>query len=88
MEVKKLSKYSKEKLEKLGSKKFKCLMGVNKHVFDKAVETFTIAYNKRHEKGGRPSDFTCYEMVIIMLLYIKRYIQWKTRLMNTKFLKS
>lgn len=73
MEVKKLSKYSEEKLEKLGSKKFKRLMGIDKHAFDKAVKVVTAAYNKRHKRGGRPSDFTCYEMVIILLLYLKRY---------------
>ena len=74
MEVRVLSKYSEEKLRKLGSKKFKRLMGIDKKTFEIAVHTLQEKYDKKHEKGGRPSHFTCYEMVVILLLYLKRYI--------------
>ena len=74
MEIKKLTKYAEDKLLKLGAKKFKRLMGVDKNVFDKAVDAEEQARAQRHKKGGKPNAFTCYESVVILLLYLKRYI--------------
>lgn len=73
MEVKKLTKYSEERLLKLGAKKFKRLIGIDKKAVDKAVDVIKQERIKRHKKGGKPNAFTCYESVIILLLYLKRY---------------
>lgn len=69
----KIKGYAKDKLEKLGSKKFVRLMGIDKKTFKYAVSVIKKSYNETHSKGGRPSKFTCYEMMVIFLLYIKRY---------------
>lgn len=73
MGVKISGKYSEERLSNLGSKKFKRLIGIDKNAFDQAVKVVEQKYQERHRKGGKPSKFTCYEMVILLLLYLKRY---------------
>ena len=69
-----INKYCKEKLEKLTKKQFKRFMGIDRKVFDKAVKVEEQAYEERHKKGGRKSKFTCFEMIVITLLYLKQYI--------------
>lgn len=73
MEAKITGKYSQDKLNNLGQKKFKRLMGVDKNTFENAVKVVENKYKERHKKGGKPSDFNSYERVIILLLYLKRY---------------
>ena len=74
MEVKIIGKYSEERLNSLSKKNFKRLMGVDKNTFKNAVKIVERNYIERHKKGGKPSDFTCCEKVIVLLLYLKRYI--------------
>ena len=65
--------YNKQKLSKLKPNKYKRLLGVDYATVCKMETTVSQAYEEKHKKGGRPSNFTMHEMVILFLLYIKNY---------------
>ena len=65
--------YNKQELSKLKPNKYKRLLGVDYATVRKMETTVSQAYEEKHKKGGRPSNFTMHEMVILFLLYIKNY---------------
>lgn len=67
-------KYSEERLSKLGHTKFVRLLGVDRVIFNKMVKVVQNKINEKHtNKKGRKPKYDAREMVIIFLLYIKRY---------------
>ena len=65
--------YNKQELSKLKPNKYKRLLGVDYATVCKMETTVSQAYEEKHKKGGRPSNFTMHEMVILFLIYIKNY---------------
>lgn len=66
--------YSEEKLSKLSYKKFVRLLGVGRVNFEMMVRVVQQALNDKHShKKGRKTKYGAREMVIIFLLYVKRY---------------
>lgn len=66
--------YSEEKLSKLSYSKFVRLLGVGRVIFNLMGQVVQKEIDKKHlNKKGRKSKYGAREMVIIFLLYIKRY---------------
>lgn len=66
--------YSEERLKKLSYTKFVRLLGVGRVVFYEMVKVVEKALDKKHlNKKGRKPKYSAREMVIIFLLYIKKY---------------
>lgn len=65
--------YNKEELRKLKPYQYKRLLGVDYFTVCKMESIIGNAYTNKHKKGGRPGKFSIHEMVIIFLLYVKRY---------------
>ena len=52
---------------------YKTLLGVDKPTFDKMYSILVDAYNKLHEKGGKPPVLTVLDKLIITLGYWREY---------------
>ena len=66
--------YSEERLAKLSYTKFVRLLGVGRVIFDRIVKPVKIVCEETHKtKRGRKKKLTPREIVIVFLLYIKRY---------------
>lgn len=66
--------YSEERLNKLSYTKFVRLLGIGKIIFNAIVKVVEKALNNKHlNKKGRKPKYGAHEMVIIFLLYIKKY---------------
>lgn len=67
-------KYSKERLSKLKYKAFVRLLGVGRVPFELMIRAVQRVLDEKHcQKKGRKPKYGAREMVIIFLLYIKRY---------------
>jgi hypothetical protein len=62
-----------ERIRNLKEHEYQVLMGVNKHTFDKMYEILINAYNKLHEKGGKPPTLTVLDKLVITLCYWREY---------------
>ncbi len=66
--------YSEERLSELSYTKFKRLLGVGRVIFYKMIQVVQRKYDKLHQhRKGRKKKLSIQEIVIIFLLYIKRY---------------
>lgn len=66
--------YSEEKLKKLSYKEFVRLLGVGRVIFELMVRVIQKRLDEKHNhKKGRNPKYGAREMVIIFLLYVKRY---------------
>ncbi len=66
--------YSKERLNKLSYTKFKRLLGVGRVIFNKMIQVVQKKYDELHQnKKGRKKKLPIRDIVIIFLLYIKKY---------------
>lgn len=66
--------YSEERLSKLSYTKFVRLLGVGRVLFNLMVQVIQKELDNKHKnKRGRKPKYDAREMVIIFLLYIKRY---------------
>ena len=52
---------------------YKTLLGVDKPTFDKMYSILVDAYNKLHEKGGKPPILTVLDKLVITLGYWREY---------------
>lgn len=65
--------YSVNRLNKLSSKEYKRLMGIDRVTYFLMECTLKKAYKKKHTKGGKPSKFTIHDKIVIFLIYMKNY---------------
>lgn len=57
----------------LRDEQYKILLGVDKPTFDKMYSILVDAYNKLHEKGGKPPILTVLDKLVITLGYWREY---------------
>jgi len=66
-----------EKTRRLKDADFKQIIGVKRETFAAMVETLTIEYQKKHEKGGRKPKLTLEEQLLMTLKYLRQYVTQK-----------
>jgi len=63
-----------EKSLTLSAAIFKRLIGVKRQTFDTMVSVLRSAYEKKHEKGGRPPKLSIENQLMLALEYWRQYI--------------
>ena len=80
--------YSIERLNKMSYKEYKRLMGIDRvthFIMECALQN---AYEKKHNKGGKPSKFSIHDKIVIFLIYMKNYYAMEDLAFQFKTTKS
>jgi hypothetical protein len=62
-----------ENTKSLSDINFKRLTGVKRHTFKRMVDAVSAAYREKHKKGGRNSDLSIEDMILLTLSYLRSY---------------
>ena len=66
-----------EKTKRLKDADFRQIIGIKRETFGAMVEVLTVAYQKKHERGGRKPKLTLEEQLIMTLKYLRQYVTQK-----------
>lgn len=66
-----------DKAQKLSDVDFKQIIGVRRETFGEMVKVLSAEYQRKHERGGRPSKLTLEEQLLMTLKYLRQYVTQK-----------